>query len=67
MRPTKSRAKNPEKVKFPRIYYTPQLFKNNKKCLMDVFSEGSCDTEDWNNDAENSALHHRNKLYIKIY
>ncbi len=23
-------------------------------------SEGSRDTEDWSNDAENSALHHRN-------
>jgi len=22
-----------------------------------MVSEGSCDTEDWNNDAENSALH----------
>ncbi len=22
----------------------------------------SCDTEDWSNDAENTALHHRNKL-----
>ncbi len=31
-----------------------------------MISEGSCDTEDWNNDAENSALLHRNKLYIKI-
>ncbi len=29
--------------------------------------EGSCDTEDLSNDAENSALLHRNKLkYIKI-
>jgi len=28
---------------------------------------GSCDTEDWSNDAENSALHHRNKLHFKIY
>ncbi len=27
----------------------------------------SCDTEDWSNDAENSALHHRNKLHLKIY
>ncbi len=27
----------------------------------------SCDTEDWSNDAENSALHHRNKLYFKVY
>ncbi len=26
-----------------------------------MISEGSCDTEDWSNDAENSALHHRNK------
>ncbi len=24
-----------------------------------MISEGSCDTEDWSNDAENSALHHR--------
>ncbi len=26
-----------------------------------MISEGSCDTEDWSNDAENSALHHRKK------
>ncbi len=32
-----------------------------------MISEGSCDTEDWNNDAENSALHHRNKLQFKIH
>ncbi len=30
-------------------------------------SKGSCNTEDWNNDAENPALHHRNKLHLKIY
>ncbi len=30
-------------------------------------NEGSCDTKDWSNDAENSALHHRNKLCFKIY
>ncbi len=29
-----------------------------------MISGGSCDTEDWSNDAENSALHHRNKLQI---
>ncbi len=29
-----------------------------------MISEGSCETED---DAENSALHHRNKLYFKTY
>ncbi len=27
----------------------------------------SCDTEDWSNDAENTAAHHRNKLYFKVY
>lgn len=30
-------------------------------------SEGSCDPEDWSNDAENSALHHMNKMHFKIY
>ncbi len=29
-----------------------------------MISEGSCDTEDWSNDAENSVLYHRNKLHI---
>ncbi len=27
-----------------------------------MISEGSCDTEDWSNDAENSALHYRNYI-----
>ncbi len=31
-----------------------------------MISEGSCDTEDWSNDAENSDLLHRNKLYFKV-
>ncbi len=31
-----------------------------------MISEGSCDTEDMSNDAENSALHHRNKLDFKV-
>ncbi len=33
-----------------------------------MISEGLCDIEDWSNDAEKSALHHRNKLhtYIKL-
>ncbi len=30
-----------------------------------MISEGSCDTEDWRNDAENSALHQSNKLHLK--
>ncbi len=32
-----------------------------------MISEGLCDTEDWSNDAGNSALHHRNKLQFTIY
>ncbi len=32
-----------------------------------MISEESRDTEDWNNDAENSALLHRNTLYYKVY
>ncbi len=32
-----------------------------------MISEGSCDTEDWSNDAENSALHHKNKLHFKTH
>ncbi len=31
-----------------------------------MISEGSRDTEDWSNDAENTALHHRNN-YIFEY
>uniref|UniRef100_A0A8C2L478 Diacylglycerol kinase n=1 Tax=Cyprinus carpio TaxID=7962 RepID=A0A8C2L478_CYPCA len=37
------------------------------KEYMILISEGSRDTEDWSNDAENSALHHKNKLHFKIY
>jgi len=29
-----------------------------------MISEGSCDTEDWSNDAENSS-DHRNRLHLK--
>ncbi len=32
-----------------------------------MISEGSCDAEDWSNEAENTALYHRNKLYLKLY
>ncbi len=37
------------------------------KDLSTFFSEGSCVTEDWSNDAENSALHQRNTLHFKMY
>ncbi len=29
-----------------------------------MISEGSCDTEDWSNDAENSLLRHRNNITV---
>ncbi len=32
-----------------------------------MISEETCDTEDWSSDAENSALHHMNKLHFNIY
>ncbi len=32
-----------------------------------MISEGSRDTEEWSNDAENSALLHRNTFYFKVY
>ncbi len=32
-----------------------------------MISEGSHDTEDWDNDAENSALYNKNKLHLNIY
>ncbi len=36
------------------VWWFPQLFSTNQHIRM--ISEGSCDTEDWSNDAENSAL-----------
>ncbi len=32
-----------------------------------MISEGSCDTEDWSNDAENSSLLHRNYFTILLF
>ncbi len=34
-----------------------------------MISEGSCDPEDWSNDAENTDLHHRSNIentYLKL-
>ncbi len=35
--------------------------------LISMISEGSCDTEDWSNDAENTALRHNNKWHFNRY
>ncbi len=42
------------------------LFQINSANLhIGMISEGSRDTEDWSNDADNSALYHRNKWHFK--
>ncbi len=54
-------------------FWTYFLQHNNQKCLFSSESVyyndfwRSCGTEDWSNDAENTALHHRNKLHFTIY
>ncbi len=53
------------------IYNSFDLHNIDKhKCFsrnIKMISEGSCDTEDCSNDAEKSALYHRNKLHFTIY
>ncbi len=54
---------------FSKKYEAAQLFSTLiiiRNQYIRMISEGSCDTEDWSNDAGNSALHHKNKLYFKI-
>ncbi len=62
------------KTEFSASYEAAQLFSTLKAIRniswaanqhIRMISEGSCDTEDWSNDAENSALHH--KLHFTIY
>ncbi len=36
-----------------------KMFFKQKNQHIRMISEGSCDTEDWSNDAENTALQHR--------
>ncbi len=47
---------------FKKLHLFGQKYSKNSN-----ISEGSCDTLDYSNDAENSALHHRNKLHFQIY
>ncbi len=70
-------SKNPEKLNvswFSQKYQSAQLFSTlliiiNVSWAADqhnrMISEGSCDTEDWSNVAENSALNQKNKLHFK--
>ncbi len=48
--------------------FSPVEIENvSSELIIRMISEGSRDTEDWSNDAENSALHHRNKLHFAIH
>ncbi len=38
-----------------------------QKIIISEISEASCGTEDWSNDAEHSALNHRNKYNFKTF
>ncbi len=49
------------------VYAMIIIFLKQQIIIIRMISERSCDTEDWSNDAENSALHHRNKLHLKIF
>ncbi len=56
-----------------KILCSTTVFNIGKNCFLStkstynrMISEGSCDTEDWSNDSENSALLHRNKLHLYI-
>ncbi len=54
-------SKNIDLSQFPPKITTIFNIENNKKCVFNskcirMTSKGSCDTEDWRNDAKNSAL-----------
>ncbi len=61
-------SKNPEKI-IPgnkKILSSTTVSKIDNKHIR-MISEESCDTEDRSNGVQNSALHHRNTLYFKVY
>ncbi len=41
------------------------IFLEHQNQYIRMISGWFCDTEDWSNDAENSAVHHSNKLHLK--
>ncbi len=60
----------PQKYEAAQLFSTLIIMRNASRAAnqhIRMISEGSCDTEDWSNDAENAALHHRNKLHFTIY
>ncbi len=63
-------TKNPAKM-YSTVLNIDDNNNNNQKCLLSSKSVyyydfwRSCDTEDWRNDDENTAAHHRNTLHLK--
>jgi len=55
------------KIKQHNIENNQKCFLSSKIIIIRMISEGSCDTEDWSNDAEISSLHHRYNLDFKRY
>ncbi len=49
------------------FYLTTLKYAGGKILHIRMISEGSCDTEDWSYDAENSALHQCNKLHLQLF
>ncbi len=60
-------SKNPKKICIMVSQkYEAKMFLEQQISIF-MISEELCDTEDWRNDAENSAAHHSNELYVMIY
>ncbi len=60
----------PKQYEAAQLFLTLIIIRNvswavNQHIIM--ISEGSCDSEDWSKDAENTAVRHRNKLHVKTF
>jgi len=56
---------------FPQKLFAAKVLRRNfslaaNRCIK-MISEGSCDTEDWSNDAEYSGLHHLFSLLLFLH
>ncbi len=58
--------KSNSRLSTSKVYHNQKLFLSSKSAYYYDFWR-SCDTEDWSNDAENTALHQINKLHFNIY
>ncbi len=65
-------SRNPGGKKYSAVLNIYNNYNNNNKCFLNSYnhlirtiSEGSCNNEEWSNDAE--SFDHRNILHFKIY